>query len=230
MPRRWALAEDGARPADNRAAPLTVRVKICGITRVEDALAAERAGADAVGFVFAAGSKRLVTPEQAAEASAALGPFVARVGVFVNAGLAEVERATKVAGLTAVQLHGAEDEAFITALAGHVPSNVKVIRAVTFGPGVTPEAFAAYPADAVLLDATVPGSGRAFDWYGAAAWRGHPRMVLAGGLAPSNVAAAVRALRPFGVDVSSGVETAPGIKSTELITRFVQAARAPVTG
>jgi len=203
------------------AAPF-VRVKICGITRVEDALAAERAGADAVGFVFAPGSKRRVSLEQAAELSAALGPFVARVGVFVNAPADEVERAVQAANLSAVQFHGEEDPAYMAAFQGHV----KVIRATAFGPGVTPESFENYPADAVLLDARVPGSGRTFDWHEAAAWRAHPRMVLAGGLDPHNVAHAVAALRPYGVDVSSGVETAPGLKSADLIHGFVRSARA----
>src|SRR5690606_27152398 len=143
-----------------------------------------------VGFVFAAGSRRRVGLEQAAELGAALGPFVARVGVFVNAPPAEVERAILSAGLTAVQLHGAEDAQYARAFAGRV----NVIRAVSFGRGVTPAALATYPADAVLLDASVPGSGHTFDWQAATEWRGHPRMVLAGGLDPSNVAQAVRAL------------------------------------
>lgn len=198
-----------------------VRVKICGITRVADAVAAERAGADAVGFVFAPGSKRQVTPEQAAELSAALGPFVARVGVFVNASAEDIDHAVAAAGLSAVQLHGAEEPAFAARFQG----SVRVVRAVSFGPGITPDALADYPADAFLLDASVPGSGRTFAWDAAAMWRGHPRMLLAGGLTPDNVGAAVNALSPYGVDVSSGVESAPGIKSAELIQRFVAAAR-----
>lgn len=212
-----------ATPGDAAAGtpPAFVRVKICGITRVEDAVAAERAGADAVGFVFARGSKRQVDLEQAAELSAALGPFVARVGVFVNSPIEEVSQAVRVARLTAVQLHGQEDATFASRFHG----SVKVIRAVSFAPGVTPEAFAAYPADAVLLDASVPGSGRTFQWQEASAWRAHPRMLLAGGLNPSNVAAAISALEPYGVDVSSGVESAPGIKSSELIQQFIAAAR-----
>lgn len=215
-----ATGSDEERPEAVRQRPY-VRVKICGITRVADAVAAERAGADAVGFVFAVGSKRQVSPEQAAALSAALGPFVARVGVFVNATAAEVEHAVAVANLTAVQLHGAEEPAFAARFQGRV----RVIRAVSFGPGITPDELADYPADAFLLDASVPGSGRTFAWDAAAMWRRHPRMLLAGGLNPDNVGAAVRALVPYGVDVSSGVEAAPGIKSAELIQRFVAAAR-----
>lgn len=207
--------------ADAGGDPPFVRVKICGVTRVEDALAAERAGADAVGFVFAPGSKRRISPEKAAQLSAALGPFVARVGVFVDAPEAEVERAIETAHLNAVQFHGHEGPAYVT----RFRQRVKVIRATAFQPDVTPESFTGYPADAVLLDASVPGSGRTFEWQQAAAWRAHPRMVLAGGLAPHNVALAVASLRPYGVDVSSGVESAPGVKSAELIQRFIRAAR-----
>ncbi|MFA5550258.1 MAG: phosphoribosylanthranilate isomerase [Trueperaceae bacterium] len=202
-----------------------LRIKVCGITREVDAEAAERAGADAVGFVFAKASKRHVSIERAAELAAALGPFVVRVGVFVDAPLHEVQRAVEVAGLDAVQLHGTEDAAF----AASVARRTKVIRALSFAPDVTPAALATYPAAAVLLDASAPGSGQTFAWHEARDWRGHPRLVLAGGLNPGNVAAAVAALNPYGVDVSSGVETAPGIKSEALIRRFVEAARGAAT-
>lgn len=202
-------------------APPFLRVKVCGVTRVEDALAAERAGADAVGFVFAPGSKRRISPEEATDLSAALGPLIARVGVFVDAPEADVERAIETAGLSAVQFHGQEAPAYVA----RFRQRVKVIRATAFRPNVTPESFTGYPADAVLLDASVPGSGRTFDWQQAAAWRAHPRMLLAGGLTPQNVALAVASLRPYGVDVSSGVESAPGVKSAELIHRFIRAAR-----
>lgn len=212
-------------PHAQGAARRFVRVKICGITRPEDALAAEEAGADAVGFVFAAGSKRQVSPELAADLSAVLGPFVARVGVFLNASQADIENAVRTAGLTAVQLHGDEDAGFARQLAATLGGTVKVIRAVSFDSEVTPASLADYPADAILLDASVPGSGQTFQWQAATAWRQHPRMVLAGGLNPENVATAVAALEPFGVDVSSGVETGPGIKSADLISRFVAAAR-----
>ena len=200
-----------------------MRVKICGLTRVEDALAAERAGADAVGLVFAPRSKRRVGLERAAAVSRALGPFIARVGVFVDAPLAEVERAVEAAGLTAVQLHGQESAEYAARLRGRVA----VLRAVAFAPGLTPAALAGYPADAFLLDAAVPGSGTTFAWREASAWRGHPRLVLAGGLTPANVGAAVAALAPYAVDVASGVESAPGVKDAEAIARFVAAARAP---
>lgn len=198
-----------------------VRVKICGVTRVADAVAAQQAGADAVGFVFAPGSKRRVSTEQAAQIASELGPFVALVGVFVDAPLQVVESAVERVGLTAVQLHGNENAAY----AARLTPTVKVIRALAFDPAVTPAAVADYPAHAVLLDASVPGSGTTFRWSEASAWRGNERMLLAGGLDPTNVAAAVQQLQPMGVDVSSGVESAPGIKSAELIQRFVLNAR-----
>lgn len=196
-----------------------VRVKICGITRPQDANAAQSAGADAVGFVFAPGSKRRVTAEQAAQAGAGLGPLIARVGVFVDAPPEEVEHAIQVARLSAVQLHGAESGEYARRFYGRV----QVIRAVSFGPGVTPAVLADYPADAILLDAAVPGSGVAFGWQQAARWRGHPKLILAGGLDPGNVTAGVAALLPYAVDVSSGVESGPGLKSASLIVSFVRA-------
>lgn len=196
-----------------------VRVKICGITRRQDALAAQRAGADAIGFVFAQNSRRYVTPEQAAQLAAGLGPLMARVGVFVDASPEEVEHAIDAAGLTVVQLHGNESAEYASRFLGRV----RLIRAVSFGPLVTPDALVDYPADAILLDAAVPGSGVAFGWHQAARWRGHPNLILAGGLNAGNVAAGVAALRPYAVDVSSGVETAPGIKGARLMSEFVQA-------
>jgi phosphoribosylanthranilate isomerase len=198
-----------------------VRVKICGITSAEDARAAESAGADAVGFMFASTSRRLVTAEQAAAIGAALGPFITKVGVFVDATLTEVQEVVRVVGLDAVQLHGHETAEYALALR----SQVKVIKAVSFERGLTPQSLAGFPADALLLDGAVPGSGRRFEWGDAGAWRALPKLVLAGGLNPANVADGVRALAPYAVDVSSGVESAPGVKSAELMARFVAAAR-----
>lgn len=198
-----------------------VQVKICGITREEDARAAERHGADAVGFVFAPGSKRQVNAARARALSAVLGPFVARVGVFVNEPLEGVLRTVTAAQLTAVQLHGSEGAEYAAALQQHV----KVIRAVPHSEAPDPAALAGFPASAFLLDAPVPGSGETFPWQTVQGWRGHPRLLLAGGLTPGNVGRAVTELRPMGVDVSSGVEVAPGVKSEELIRLFVAAAR-----
>lgn len=198
-----------------------VRVKICGITRAEDARLAERAGADAIGLIFAERSKRRVSLAAAAGIVQALGPFVTRVGVFVDAPLDRVRAAVHRLKLGVVQLHGDEPAAYAAALRGEV----MVVRAVAFEPDLTPAALEDYPADAFLLDAPTPGSGTRFAWSQAAAWRGHPRLVLAGGLTPETVAEGVRALRPYAVDVASGVESEPGIKDGERVQAFVRAVR-----
>jgi phosphoribosylanthranilate isomerase len=198
-----------------------VRVKICGVTRTEDALLAEAAGADAVGFIFAERSQRRVTLEQAREISAALGPLITRVGVFVNAPLEEVVACAKALRLDAVQLHGAEDARYAATLRRHV----RVVRAVGFSPGVDPAALSRYPADALLLDGLTPGSGERFSWEAAVAFRGWPHLLLAGGLTPDNVAAGIAALRPYGVDVASGVEVRPGVKDPRKVQDFVRAAK-----
>lgn len=198
-----------------------MRIKICGITRPEDAREAERAGADAIGMIFAPGSARRVTPERAEAIGAAVGPLLVRVGVFVDAPLDDVRALVERLRLGAVQLHGSEPPAYAAALRERVP----VIRAVAFREGLTPGSLAAYPADAVLLDAARPGSGTAFAWDAARAWRGHPRLILAGGLGPDTVGRGIAALAPYGVDVASGVERAPGEKDAARVRAFVQAAR-----
>lgn len=205
----------------SQAARSYVRVKVCGITRPEDAQVAERAGADAIGLIFAPGSKRQVTREVAAEVVAAVGPFITRVGVFVDADLAGVLELVKVLRLNAVQLHGNESADY----AERIGREVRVVRGVAFSPAVTPESTATYPADAYLLDAPRPGSGVAFEWEAAVAWRGNPRLILAGGLNVGNVAVAVRTLRPYAVDVASGVESHPGIKDAAAVYAFVEAVR-----
>lgn len=198
-----------------------MRVKICGLTRPEDALAAEAAGADAVALNFAPGSKRQVTLEQAAQIIAPLGPLITRVGVFVDAPLEMVLEAVRALRLSAVQLHGSEDAGYAAALR----SQVTLIKAVRFQPGIGPDAFATFPADALLLDAPTPGGGEAFAWNEAAAWRAHPRLILAGGLNADTVGAGIRALEPYAVDVASGVESRAGIKDHEKLQDFVRAAK-----
>lgn len=205
----------------NDAMEQRVRIKICGITRAEDALAAERAGADAIGLIFAERSKRRVDVEAAAAIVAGLGPFLTRVGVFVDAPLEQVLEAVRRLKLGAVQLHGDEPASYARA----VRAEVAVVKALAFGPAVTPAALADYPADAILLDSPSPGSGRSFVWTAAEAWRGHPRLVLAGGLTPESVTEGVRALRPYAVDVASGVETVPGIKDAARVQAFIRAVR-----
>ncbi len=195
-----------------------MRVKICGITRVQDALCAEEAGADAIGFIFVPNTKRFVTLEQAGKIAKELSPFIAKIGVFRDASLTTILEAVRVVGLSGVQLHGQESDAFCNEVAAHVP----IIRAMSFKSGLELP-----PANTLLLDGLEPGSGQAFDWNAldASSLRGR-RWMLAGGLDLKNVAQAVRALQPWGVDVSSGVESAPGIKDHDKIRAFIGSARA----
>lgn len=197
-------------------------VKICGITRPEDARAAEAAGADAIGMIFVPGSKRQLTMAEAEPVAAAVGPFVTRVGVFRDAPVHEVRATASRLRLHVIQLHGDEDQHVIAELR----DQWTVVKAVRFEPALEPETLAAYGADAILLDGLDPGSGTAFDWQAAAALKGMDRLVLAGGLTPVNVARAIEAMHPFAVDVASGVEAAPGIKDPAKISAFVSTAKA----
>ena len=198
------------------------RVKVCGVTSLEDALASVEAGADILGFNFYARSPRYVTPAAARAIVERLPPGVECVGVFVNeASPADVARIAREAGVGAAQLHGAESPEYCRGLAG-----LKTIKALRVGPDFTPGAAAAYPTDAVLLDAYVAGewggTGHTIDWTLARLTReAVPRLFLAGGLRPDNIAEAVAAVGPYAVDVCSGVETAPGRKSLPLLRRFV---------
>jgi phosphoribosylanthranilate isomerase len=197
--------------------------KICGMTRVADALHAAREGATAIGFVFWKGSPRYIDPARAGEITAALPSGVTTVGVFVNEPLESVRETARVAGLRVVQLHGEETPAF----AEHVQR--PVIRAVSLD--TIDETTKSWPVETVwLLDSTDPsrrGSGRAVvDWPRAARVAGERRVVLAGGLTADNIEEAIRTVRPIGVDVASGVETAPGVKDLDKVARFLANARA----
>lgn len=200
------------------------RIKICGITRVEDGLAAARAGADAIGLVFVAKSPRHVTPERAHEIARALPPFVSTVALFVNPTVAQVEAVLKIARPDVLQFHGEEPPAFCRAF------GVPYLKAFRVRPGVDLLQSAAAYGDAQgwLLDAWSEaahgGTGERFDWDLIPDDLPRP-FVLAGGLAPGNVADAVRATRPWAVDVSSGVEAGKGIKDAALIAAFIKEAR-----
>lgn len=192
-------------------------VKVCGITRLEDAKAALAAGATALGFVFWPSSPRAVTPEQAGAIIAALPYGTNAVGVFVNQTADEIDRTVRTAGLTAVQLHGDETPALLPSI--HRP----VLRAVALAAGEA--AIAAWPDSVLLLvDAHDPvkrgGTGKTADWPAAAALAARRQVVLAGGLRADNVQEAIRVVRPFGLDVSSGVEDAPGVKSVQKLNDF----------
>lgn len=196
------------------------RIKICGITRVEDGLAAAVAGADAIGLVFYAASPRAVSIAQAAEICAALPPFVAAVGLFVDADADHIARVLAQVPLTLLQFHGNES-AVDCARFGRPYVKALRMREETS----VDAAFANYAqAQALLLDtyrAGVPGgTGETFDWQQIPA-RNAGRIILAGGLNPENVGRAVTQVRPYAVDVSGGVEAAPGIKDHTRMRAFV---------
>ncbi|WP_136513406.1 phosphoribosylanthranilate isomerase [Geomonas edaphica] len=201
------------------------KVKICGITSVDDALMAVDAGADALGFVFFEKSPRYVTPEAAAGIIAKLPPLVQVVGLFVNADLDVVNRTADRCGLDIVQLHGEESPEFCRLVRRRVMKAFRVRGPESLVP--LPEFHVA----AYLLDAYSPnahgGTGEVFDWECAIAAKEHGPIVLAGGLTPDNIAAAVTQVRPYGVDVSSGVEASPGLKDPDKVRRFIQLAKHP---
>jgi len=193
-------------------------LKICGMTRVGDALHAVREGATAIGFVFWKGSPRYIEPERAGEIAAALPAAVTTVGVFVNEPVDAIRETARVAGLRMVQLHGEETPAYTKQI------DQPVMRAVTLDTMV--ETTKAWPADTtLLLDSTDPsrrGAGRAaVDWPRAAVITRGRRVVLAGGLTPDNIEEAIVTVRPIGVDVASGVESAPGVKDLDKVARFL---------
>jgi phosphoribosylanthranilate isomerase len=196
------------------------RVKVCGITRLPDALAAVEWGADALGFVFYPGSPRFITPTRARGIIRALPPFVATVGVFVDSPLAEILSVVETCGLTAVQLHGTES----TALCRRIP--VGVIKAFRVKGARLPVGLGSCDADAILLDAfrkeAPGGTGVSFPWQVALEARRYGRIILAGGLNARNVTRAIAAARPYAVDVSSGVEQEPGKKDPVLLKQFLE--------
>jgi phosphoribosylanthranilate isomerase len=203
--------------------PLTNPViKICGITRLADALHAIEHGAGALGFVFWSQSPRYIAPERAAEIIVSLPPDVDAVGVFVNQTVDGIRAIVATTGISAIQLHGDEPPDYASALGWPVLKAVKVDQAAA--------AADRWPSGTTLLiDAADPvrrgGTGTTVDWQQAAAAARGRRVVLAGGLTPDNVATAIDAVRPFGVDVSSGVEDAPGVKNQDKVARFLASAR-----
>ena len=201
-----------------------VRVKICGITRVEDALAAAAAGADAIGLVFYANSPRAVGIEQAQAIIAALPPFVTTVGLFVDIQRDELRRILASVPLDLLQVHGDES---VEQCEGFGRPYIKALR-VKAGDDIIAE-VSRYPgASGILLDTYVEGvpggTGKAFDWSLVPEKLSKP-VILAGGLRPDNVAEAVRQVRPYAVDVSGGVEAGKGIKDAERVAAFIRAAR-----
>jgi len=199
-----------------------VRVKICGITRTEDASLAVELGASALGFVFWSDSPRSVSVEHAREIASALPPFVARVGVFVNAPPDEVGRIVRAVRLDAVQLHGDEP------VGRYLSWDTRVIKAVRLTSDEDVDRAADLPVHVTpLVDAADVirrgGTGQVADWDRAAALSLRRPIMLAGGLVADNVIGAIRKVRPWAVDVSSGVEATPGVKSAERMTEFFRA-------
>jgi len=205
--------------------PQRVLVKICGITRVADAMAAAEAGADALGLMFYEGSRRHVSLDRARELAKELPVGISRVGVFLDADEAAVRQAIEACHLDTLQFHGDESPEFCGRF-----RPLKIWKAFRVAGPAALEAMVKFETDAWLLDAAVPGqlggSGVRFDWEVAVQAKalGRP-IVLAGGLTPENVRGAVEQVHPFAVDVSSGVELAPGIKDAGKLRAFVAAAK-----
>lgn len=195
-------------------------VKICGITNEDDALLAVAMGADAVGFIFAP-STRQIAPQKAYDITRRLPPEILTVGVFRNELPSRVLDVANKAGVKAVQLHGRET----AEQAREVASRIRwVIKAFGAGDENLPRADE-YGTDMILLDAPSPGSGKVFDWRLAGDAPDSLKLILAGGLTPDNVAAAIAEVEPWGVDVSSGVERSPGRKDAIAVKRFIENAR-----
>ncbi len=200
-----------------------VKIKICGITNVEDARHAAACGADALGFVFYPASPRWIEPDRVRQIIAELPPLLTCVGLFVNELPARIVQTVEYCGLSAIQLHGDEDPTQCDF------SPYRVIKGVRVSGSDKGEGLPDYPVSALLLDACVQGrfggTGQLSDWDLAARIAATRPLILAGGLTPDNVSAAVKAVRPYAVDVSSGVEDRPGSKDPSKVAQFIQRAK-----
>lgn len=196
------------------------KIKICGITNLEDALLATELGADALGFIFVPSSPRAVTPDAAKDIIAQLPPFVTKAGVFVNSSIEEILRIQQLCGLDVLQLHGDETPDFCRKLRGKI---IKVIR-VKDEASLTP--MKDYHPGAFLLDtyqAGKPGgTGEIFNWELAVKAKQYGKIILSGGLNPENVQQAILQVHPYAVDVASGVESAPGRKDHQRLRDFIK--------
>jgi phosphoribosylanthranilate isomerase len=205
-----------------------MRVKFCGITRLDDAREAERLGAWAIGLIHHRASPRYCDPAVAAEIGTAMKRRLEVVGVFVNSPLDEVAQAAENEALTMVQLHGDEGPAFCREAARR--TGCRVIKAIRVRSAADVQAAETYRTDFHLFDAhraSAPGgTGETFDWTLLAGRRSSVPAIVSGGLTPGNVAEAIAAARPYAVDVASGVEAAPGVKDHERMAAFAAAARA----
>ncbi|MFV0436591.1 MAG: phosphoribosylanthranilate isomerase [Desulfopila sp.] len=207
------------------------RIKVCGMTTVEDAEEAIRLGVDAIGFIFAEQSRRYISPDKVKEIVACLPPFIHLIGVFVDSDPVEVEEIIDYCGLTHVQLHGRESVEYCHKLAQSV-SPCRVIKAFRVSPQTSAADFAPYEESVggYLLDTFATeqagGTGQTFDWSRIESFKAKRPIVLAGGLCPENIAEAIRQVRPFAVDVNSGVEIEPGRKDYGRLYQLVQLVQA----
>jgi len=203
---------------------MTAWIKICGITNEQDARAAAQFGADALGFIFAP-SPRRISPEKARRIIKALPPLVQTVGVFVDQDLGEVSSVAEMCGLDILQFHGSESAEYCRRF------NQRVIKAVRLRSSQDLKDLAKYDGvvQALLLDTYLPdkvgGTGMTFNWQWAVEAREYGRIILAGGLSPENVAAAISMVKPFGVDASSSLEQSPGVKDHEKMMQFIERVR-----
>jgi len=200
-----------------------VRVKVCGITNAVDALRAVELGADALGFIFYKGSKRYIDPREASRIISSLPPFVFSVGVFVNQAADEIKEAAEVSGIDTVQLHGDETPEFCALLP------YKLIKAVRVKDTVNTEEVELYPVRAILFDKHTDemygGTGTSFDWGVLTGINTSKKVILSGGLTPENVSRAIEIVKPYGVDVSTGVEDSPGKKNHIKMRKFIEAVK-----
>ncbi len=199
------------------------RIKICGITNIQDALLASKLGADALGFIFYPESKRYIEPDRASEIISSLQPFITTVGVFVNQSLDEINSVRDITGIGLVQLHGDESPEFCTGL----PFNaVKALRIKERSDIAQVEL---YPLEAILFDkyseGAYGGTGESFTWDWLQDLKTTKSIILSGGLTPENVGEAISKASPYAVDVSSGVEDSPGKKNAEKMRQFIEAVR-----
>jgi phosphoribosylanthranilate isomerase len=204
------------------------KVKICGITNLEDALQAVESGADMLGFNFYEKSPRYIEPTRARDIVGRLPSEVIKVGVFVNLEERRLAEIVELVGLTAVQLHGDEDRTFVNELKKY--TNANVIQAIRVSHDFLADSISEYPNHAILLDSysadKYGGTGITINWANArAVGELVPALYLAGGLTPENVADAVRSVRPFAVDAASGVESLPGKKDPKKVKAFIRNAK-----
>lgn len=205
-----------------------IRFKICGLTRPEDVRAASNVGAHAVGFVHVPESRRYVSAEQLGELARHAGPLVTRVGVIADLPIPQVLALCDSTELEAFQLHGKEDVAYVMALRQALPRHISLIKSLRVQNSSDLALAGNYAVQALLVDGE-GGAGQPFDWSLLAGWSSPLPLIVAGGLTPANVGQAIARLKPYAVDVASGVEVSPGRKSPPLLEAFATAVLAACT-